>query len=170
MTPQALAKTFGDPTYVATDVPYRTQAEWMRRQRLWLMRWPARSLNSKARRGGIRSCGPEQRGKHRCAGGTVRREVHDHHIPHRFDPLTGYTTSFSVTGRRDRTLLGLASSGCGKAPDAIVIGQVSDAADPEKAGRVKLTFPWLADYVATGRVRCSRGRARTAVGRWSRGR
>ena len=30
-----------------------------------------------------------------------------------------------------------------------MIGQVSDAADPEKAGRVKLTFPWLsADYVS----------------------
>ena len=27
ITPGALAKTFGDPTYVATDVPYRTQAE-----------------------------------------------------------------------------------------------------------------------------------------------
>ena len=68
---------------------------------------------------------------------------------HRFDPLTGYTTSFSVTGRRDRTLLGLASSGRGKAPAGIVIGQVSDAADPEKAGRVKLTFPWLSDdYVS----------------------
>ena len=25
--PEALAKTFGDPTYVAADVPYRTQAE-----------------------------------------------------------------------------------------------------------------------------------------------
>ena len=30
---------------------------------------------------------------------------------HRFDPRTGYTTSFSVTGRQDRTLLGLASGG-----------------------------------------------------------
>ena len=30
-----------------------------------------------------------------------------------------------------------------------MIGQVSDAADPEKAGRVKLTFPWLSDdYVS----------------------
>ena len=54
-----------------------------------------------------------------------------------------------MTGRRDRTLLGLASSGRSKAPPGIVIGQVSDAADPEKAGRVKLTFPWLsADYVS----------------------
>ncbi len=54
-----------------------------------------------------------------------------------------------MTGRRDRTLLGLASSGRSKAPAGIVIGQVSDAADPEKAGRVKLTFPWLSeDYVS----------------------
>ena len=68
---------------------------------------------------------------------------------HRFDPVTGYTTSFSVTGRRDRTLLGLASNGRGKAPHGIVIGLVSDAADPEQAGRVKVTFPWLSeDYVS----------------------
>ncbi len=68
---------------------------------------------------------------------------------HRFDPTTGYTTAFSVTGRRDRTMLGLTSGGRGPAPAGIVIGQVSDAADPEKAGRVKLTFPWLSDdYVS----------------------
>ena len=27
VTPEQLAKTFGDPVYVSTDVPYRTQAE-----------------------------------------------------------------------------------------------------------------------------------------------
>jgi uncharacterized protein involved in type VI secretion and phage assembly len=31
----------------------------------------------------------------------------------------------------------------------VVVGQVSDAHDPEKAGRVKVTFPWLSDdYVS----------------------
>jgi hypothetical protein len=55
---------------------------------------------------------------------------------HRFDPSTGYTTVF-LGDRAARTVpcLGLASSGRGKAPVGIVIGQVSDAADPEQAGR-----------------------------------
>ena len=113
------------------------------------MRWPALSPSSRAPHAGI----PKLR-----AGASVTIDALGEPFDgkytittsrHRFDPLTGYTTAFSVTGRRDRTLLGLASSGRGKAPPGIVIGQVSDAADPEKAGRVKLTFPWLsADYVS----------------------
>jgi phage protein D/phage baseplate assembly protein gpV len=149
VTPQALAKTFGDPTYVATDVPYRTQAEVDEAAKALAdevasafaeFEGTARG-NPKLRAGAavsIDGLGEPFDGKYTI---TTSR--------HRFDPLTGYTTSFSVTGRRDRTLLGLASNGRGKAPTHIVIGQVSDAADPEKAGRVKLTFPWLsADYVS----------------------
>jgi len=149
VTPQALAKTFGDPTYVATDVPYRAQAEVDEAAKALAdevasafaeFEGTARG-NPKLRAGAavsIDGLGEPFDGKYTI---TTSR--------HRFDPVTGYTTSFSVTGRRDRTLLGLASNGRSKAPTGIVIGQVSDAADPEKAGRVKLTFPWLsADYVS----------------------
>jgi phage protein D/phage baseplate assembly protein gpV len=149
VTPQALAKTFGDPTYVATDVPYRTQAEVDEAAKALAdevasafaeFEGTARG-NPKLRAGAavsIDGLGEPFDGKYTI---TTSR--------HRFDPLTGYTTAFSVTGRRDRTLLGLASNGHSKAPVGIVIGLVSDAADPEKAGRVKLTFPWLSDdYVS----------------------
>jgi phage protein D/phage baseplate assembly protein gpV len=149
VTPKALAKTFGDPTYVATDVPYRTQAEVDEAAKALAdevasafaeFEGTARG-NPKLRAGAavsIDGLGEPFDGKYTI---TTSR--------HRFDPLTGYTTSFSVTGRQDRTLLGLASNGHGKAPAVIVIGQVSDAADPEKSGRVKLTFPWLSvDYVS----------------------
>jgi phage protein D/phage baseplate assembly protein gpV len=149
VTPQALAKTFGDPTYVATDVPYRTQAEVDEAAKALAdevasafaeFEGTARG-NPKLRAGAavsIDGLGEPFDGKYTI---TTSR--------HRFDPLTGYTTSFSVTGRRDRTLLGLTSNGRSKAPAGIVIGQVSDAADPEQAGRVKITFPWLSeDYVS----------------------
>jgi phage protein D/phage baseplate assembly protein gpV len=149
VSPKALAKTFGDPTYVATDVPYRTQAEVDEAAKALAdevasafaeFEGTARG-NPKLRAGAavsIDGLGEPFDGKYTI---TTSR--------HRFDPLTGYTTSFSVTGRQDRTLLGLASNGHGKAPAVVVIGQVSDAADPEKSGRVKLTFPWLsADYVS----------------------
>ena len=159
ITPQDLAAAFGSPVQVATDVPYRTQAE---------VDEAAKSLadevasafaefegvargNPKLRAGAavsIDGLGEPFDGKYTI---TTSR--------HRFDPVTGYTTSFSVTGRQDRTLLGLAgglgsaggpgSAGRGQAPAGIVIGQVSDAADPQKLGRVRLTFPWLsADYVS----------------------
>ena len=141
--------------YVATDVPYRTQAE---------VDEAAKSLadevaSSFAEFEGVARGNPKLR-----AGAAVSidglGEPFDGKYTittsrHRFDPQTGYSTAFSVTGRQDRTMLGLAGgparSGAARhgAPAGIVIGQVSDAADPEKLGRVRLTFPWLsADYVS----------------------
>jgi phage protein D/phage baseplate assembly protein gpV len=150
VTPQALAKTFGSPKYVGTDVPYRTQAEVDKAAKTLAdelasafaeFEGTARG-NPKLRAGAaisIDGLGEPFDGKYTV---TTSR--------HRFDPVTGYSTTFSVTGRRDRTMLGLASGGSrGRAPAGIVIGKVSDAADPQKAGRVKLMFPWLSDdYVS----------------------
>ncbi|MGA8247594.1 MAG: VgrG-related protein, partial [Nocardioides sp.] len=70
---------------------------------------------------------------------------------HRLDPTTGYTTSFSVTGVRDRTMLGLAGGGgaATTAPPGAVIAVVDDVNDPEQTGRVRLRFPWLdGEYVS----------------------
>jgi phage protein D len=60
---------------------------------------------------------------------------------------SGYRTSFSVTGRQNRSLLGLVSSG-GAQPrkrvmDGLVCGIVTNINDPSKQGRVKVTLPWL---------------------------
>ena len=81
VTPQDLAKTFGDPTYVATDIPYRSQAE---------VDEAAKALadelaSSFAEFEGTARGNPKLRAgasvTHRRAGGAVRREVHDHHLP-----------------------------------------------------------------------------------------
>ena len=77
---------------------------------------------------------------------------------HRFDPTTGYTTAIAVTGKQDRSLLGLASGGgrSRQTPPGVVIAVVTDVNDPEKRGRVKIKFPWLSDdYVSDwARVVC----------------
>jgi phage baseplate assembly protein gpV len=151
VTPEGLAKLFGDPVHVSADIPYRTQAE---------VDGAAKALADElastfAEFEGVARGNPQLR-----AGTAVSidglGEPFDGKYTvttsrHRFDPTGGYTTTFSVTGRHDRSLLGLASGGSrpGRAPAGVVVGQVSDANDPEKAGRVKVTFPWLSDdYVS----------------------
>ncbi|HEY1480386.1 MAG TPA: VgrG-related protein [Gaiellales bacterium] len=65
----------------------------------------------------------------------------------------GYRTHFTVSGRQERSLLGLASQGDtsgdasagGEPIHGVVIGIVTDSNDPSQSGRVKLKFPWLAD-------------------------
>ncbi|HEU5265377.1 MAG TPA: VgrG-related protein [Jatrophihabitans sp.] len=71
---------------------------------------------------------------------------------HRYDE-TGYHTEFTVSGRQERTLLGLASLGAtkqthrgsGRPWPGLVIGQVTDINDPDQRFRVKVAFPWLSD-------------------------
>jgi phage protein D/phage baseplate assembly protein gpV len=71
---------------------------------------------------------------------------------HRYDRYEGYTTSFTVSGRNDRSLLALTGTGSGDAPEGVdgaVIGLVDDVADPEGQCRVRLRFPSLSeDYVS----------------------
>lgn len=74
---------------------------------------------------------------------------------HVIDPFDGgYTTWFTVGGRRDRSLLSLAGGPAndganqGRIP-GLVVGRVTLNEDPESQGRVKVMFPWLNDsYVS----------------------
>ncbi|MEV3938380.1 VgrG-related protein [Glycomyces sp. NPDC049804] len=70
---------------------------------------------------------------------------------HVFNEHDGYTTAFTVSGRAERTLYGLTSGGGGGAvPNGLVSAVVSDARDPMKLGRVKVTLPWLSkDFTTT---------------------
>jgi phage protein D/phage baseplate assembly protein gpV len=67
---------------------------------------------------------------------------------HLFAEQVGYTTEFTVSGRQERSLYGLANGGpSGTADRGLVPAVVSDVRDPAKTGRVKVTYPWLsADY------------------------
>lgn len=69
---------------------------------------------------------------------------------HVFDE-SGYQTRFVISGRQDRSLLGLASMGAasaigrsgGPAMRGLSVAIVTDNADPDDLGRVKLRFPTL---------------------------
>jgi uncharacterized protein involved in type VI secretion and phage assembly len=68
---------------------------------------------------------------------------------HTYDATEGYTTWFSITGRHERTLLGLTGGGADGAPGIRVPGVVpaivDDVNDPDQNGRVRVRFPWMAE-------------------------
>ncbi len=92
---------------------------------------------------------------------------------HIFDE-DGYKTRFIVSGRQERSLLGLTSlgtsngsgSGTGAPIYGVVIALVTDAADPENLGRVKIRFPWLSDTYESDWVRVVQFGAGKDRGTW----
>jgi phage protein D len=151
LKPADMAKPFGDPKYVASDVAYRSQSEADAAAAALAEEIGSSFAEIDAVARGnpklranvsitIENAGEPFDGKYTI---TAARQ--------RFDPTHGgYTTAFSVTGRQERSLYGLTGGGGRVAPgDGIVVAQVSDANDPTHQGRVKLTFPWLSDdYVS----------------------
>jgi phage protein D len=151
VTPADMAKAFGDPKYVASDVAYRTQPEADSAASALAEEIGSSFAEIDATARGnpklranvgisIENAGKPFDGKYTI---TAAR--------HRYDPSRGgYTTAFTVTGRQERSLYGLtAGPGRPGAGAGVVIAQVTDANDPAGQGRVKLMFPWLSDdYVS----------------------
>lgn len=84
-------------------------------------------------------------------GGTFNGRYTVSRVRHIFE--REYRTRFTVSGRQDRSLLGLVSLGRsngslsagGRSVPGVVIGTVVNVKDPNKRGRVRVTFPWLSD-------------------------
>ena len=154
--PAKLAKTFGDARYVVHRRPAPHPGRGGRRGRgAGRGGRGHRSPSSRAWRAGTRRCAPARRSRMDGLGSPFDGKYTVTTSRHRLDPTTGYTTSFSVTGVRDRTMLGLASGGgpATTAPPGVVVAVVDDVNDPEKTGRVRLRFPWLDDTYVSGWAR-----------------
>ncbi len=149
-SPAQLAQAFGNPVFVSADVPYRSQSE----VDAAAAAMAEQIAGSFAEFEGVARGNPKLTAGQAISIGSIGQPFDGKYTisasRHRFDPVTGYTTSFSVTGRQERSLLGLAGgSSAGRGSSGPVVALVSDTNDPQAQGRVKLSFPWLSDdYVS----------------------
>lgn len=143
--PVDLAKKFGSPPLLVADAPYRTQAE----AKATADALAAQIGGACAEIEGVAKGNPKLRAGTPVALANVAEPFAGKYLltstRHLFNAQVGYTTEFTVSGRQERSLYGLATGGrgSGRVPRGLVSGTVSDVKDPAKLGRVKLTFPWL---------------------------
>jgi len=150
--PSSLASTFGGPTFTAVDRPLPQQP---------MVDGVASAIaeiisGSFAEADGVARGNPKLKAGSTVSVGVVGDRFEGQYTlsgaRHVFGQ-NGYRTHFVISGRQDRSLLGLASLGAsnghasaGGAPiNGVVIAQVTDNNDPNDQARVKLKFPWLDD-------------------------
>ncbi|HEV2088480.1 MAG TPA: VgrG-related protein [Cryptosporangiaceae bacterium] len=159
VTPAGLAGLFGDGTFVATDVPYRTQAD----ASTAATALAGQIAGAFAEIEGVAKGNPRLRAGSSVALANVGEPFQGKYTlsttRHLFSADAGYTTAFTVSGRQERSLYGLAhgghggNGGNGRQVAGLVPAVVTDVRDPERMGRVKVQFPWLADGYASGWAR-----------------
>jgi phage protein D len=150
--PADLARKFGDQTFVAVDRPLSTQtAVDVAAAAI------AEQIGSAfAEADGVARGDPKLKAGTAVSVSVVADEFAGGYTltrtRHVFDQ-EGYRTHVVVSGRQERSLLGLTSLGgpnsgvsaSGPPIYGLVIGQVTNNDDPDKLGRLKLKFPWLSD-------------------------
>ncbi len=155
--PAELAAKFGNPVHVGVETPYGSQAE---------VDIAAKALaeeiaGSFAAFDGVARGNPKLKAGTAVSLGLAGKPFDGRYTltttRHLYDPLEGYMTWFTVSGRQERSLLGLASGGNGSVArrpiEGVVPAIVTNARDPDNLCRVKLKFPWMSDTFETDWVR-----------------
>ena len=157
-TPTDLAGKFASRPYVGVDVPYDKQSE---------VDAAAAALaedvaSSFAEFEGVARGNPQIRAGRAVSLSLVKAPFDGKYSVtssrHTYDPETGYTVWFTVSGSQDRSTYGLMNNGSGGGSAhvgacppirGVATAIVTDVNDPMDLARVKLKFPWLSEtYVS----------------------
>jgi phage protein D/phage baseplate assembly protein gpV len=158
--PAQLAGMFGGKTYVRTEGAYQNQAEVDA-----VAKVTAEQVSGTfAELDGVARGNPKLKAGAAVSLSLLGEPFDGKYVlssaRHTYDPKSGYTTAFTVSGQQDRSLLSLTSSngnnGSGEPvhrSPGVAVALVTDVADPDKLGRVKLKFPWLSEDFQSDWVR-----------------
>ncbi|MBV8258014.1 MAG: VgrG-related protein, partial [Actinobacteria bacterium] len=155
LTPSSLAGTVSAGTYVAVAEPHATADEAQVAADAIAERIGSAAIEAE----GVATGSPSLRAGEAVSISGVNATFDGDYVlsgtRHVFDD-TGYTTEFVISGRQERSLLGLTSAGAtndGPAALAslpgVVIGLVTDVGDEENQGRVKVKLPALSEDYTT---------------------
>jgi phage protein D len=170
--PARFGSTFAAPPYVVGDSRHHTQAD----ARALADALAADLGGGAAEVEGVARGNPKLRAGTAVALANVGAPFDGKHTltatRHVFSP-SGYQTMFTICGRQDRTLYGLAAGmpAAAQGPvsavaQGLVPAIVSDARDPMNLGRVRLVMPWLSADFTSGWARVAQpgaGAGRGAV-------
>jgi phage protein D/phage baseplate assembly protein gpV len=172
-SPEALAGKFGNGTFVVTDRPFSSQPEVDEAAKVFA----DHVASTFAEAEGVARGTPRLKAGAAVSVAVVGEAFEGRYTvtssQHVFDD-GGYKTRFIVSGRQERSLLGLTSmgssngSGNGGGPPmyGVVIALVTDVRDPEDLGRIKIRFPWLSDTYESDWVRVVQLGAGKERGTW----
>lgn len=147
----SMAEKFGNHTFTAVNRPLSTQSQCDATAKAY-----ADQIGSSAAEAeGIARGNPKLKAGVAVSVGLVADHFTGSYTltqtRHVFDQQ-GYRTYFTVSGRQNRSLLGLVSAGSnsngaggGQPIYGVVVAIVTNNDDPDMQGRVKLKFPWLAE-------------------------
>lgn len=147
-SPATVAGAFGDAVLVETGTPYDSQAEANRAAGSLAEDVASAFAELEVEVRGNPALKPGAVVALEDAGPTFDGLYTVSTTRHVFGGGNDYMTWVWVTGRQVRTLYGLASGGIQQAPriPGVVNAIVTDINDPLEQGRVKVRFPWFADY------------------------